>query len=155
MNYKKIFLIKMMVALAATMSVGITSCKEDLPQIKPDYTERLIGIWRFTPIDFPVGYTIEFTSEGTYSYENPEQGSGSGNYKIIKTIENQEVRVGDRIGEPKKATLLIIEVTPDDTFDQIWVYYINEQKQIAVDYYSKNIRKTGNLYVLSRIWWPI
>jgi len=152
MNYKKFFFSKMMVALAATMSVGFTSCKEDLPQIKPDYSERLIGTWKFNPPWLPIGYTIEFTGEGTYSYENPEQGSGTGNYKIIRTIENQEVRTGDRQGEPDKAALLIIEVTPNDTFDQIWVYYIHQGKLIAVDYYSNNIRLTGFLYILHLVY---
>ena len=149
MNYKKKFFSMMVVALAVTMSFGFTSCKEDLPKIKPDYTERLIGRWNFTPIGFPVGYTIEFTGEGTYSYENPEQGSGSGNYKILRTIENQDIKLGNRDGEPKKAALLIMEVTPNDTIDEIWVYYIYELKQIAVEYYYKNKRLTGFLYVLT------
>ena len=140
----------MVVALAATMSVGFTSCKEDdIVPPKPDYSARLTGRWHFTPIGFPVGYTIVFNSDGTYSYENPEQGSGAGNYKILKTLENQEARLENRDGDPEKVTLLIIDVTPKDDFDQLYVYYVIRSKQIAVDYFKNNRLLTGFLYYLT------
>jgi len=143
MNYKKIFFSVLIVALAATICVGFASCNEDIPKPPPaDRSHYIISHWGCLH-DMCKGYYIIFNENSTYSYGNPHFGTGVGNYKILATLENQEVRTGNGTGEPKKCTLFILEVTPNDVFDQIWVYHWVEHSgaytfyEVAVEYYSK------------------
>ena len=151
MNYKKIFFSVVMVALAATMSVGLTACKDD--EIKIDKSRIIMGKWECA-LDCG-GHRIEFNDNLTYSYGNPELGNGSGTYRILKTLENQEVRLGNRDGEPYMATLFIIAVSPNGVFDQLWAYYVPrvnhssstyKRALLAVDYYSNNQLLTDFLF---------
>jgi len=151
MNYKKIFFSVLIVALAATMSVGFTSCNDDIKKEgpKPDYSGRLIGKWKCIPWGL-AGYFIDFKDDGTYSYENPEQGSGAGKYRVIETVLDQEVKFGDL---DVKTALLVIEVSPNDVFDRIQVYYYPSQiPQISVKYYSRGQLLTDSSYVLHLYW---
>lgn len=154
MNYKKIFFSVMMVALAATMSVGLTSCKDDDVKVKIDPSLVIMGKWGCN-IDRCKDQSFEINTNLTYSYEHPEVGSGSGTYRILKTLKNQELRLGYReTSEPEMATLFIIAVTPNGVFDQIWVYHFQNypsSSQIAVDYYFNNQPLTDFLFALSNL----
>ena len=140
----------MLVAQIATMSVGITSCSEEKKE-PVDRSYLIMGEWKCF-IDQCKNYRIEFYEDSTYSYESPEVGNGSGNYRILATLKNREVRLGDRDGDPiNDATLFIIEVSSNDVFDQLWVYHfisLANTPCIAVDYYSNNVLLTGYLWVL-------
>ena len=157
MNYKKIYFSVLMIALAAAMSVGLMSCKDDIKG-KPAVPSRFItGNWGCR-IELCKDYYSDFNENLTYSYGIPEVGSGSGTYRILKTLENQKVRTGNRIEEPKIATLFIITVTPNGVFDQIWTYYVprinhgsgsSTWRFLAVDDYSNGILLTDFLWPLS------
>ena len=126
---KKIFFSIMAVALAATMCVGVMSCGEDKKE-KPeiDYSFHIRGIWKSFP-----GYAIEFTTNGTYSFENLELGSGSGNFRIFET---QPSKVSDY-----DATLIKLLVSGNNSFDQIWVYHFRVSTgtaHISVEFYANN-----------------
>ena len=129
----------LMLALAASMCVGLTSCKEDEKKPPADYFRNLTGRWSYTPIGYPVGYTIVFNSDSTYFYETPKLGSGTGKYQIIQTLENKEIKYNNGDEEiTHKATLIKIGVTPNNDFEQIWVYFFFSGivYQIVVFYYS-------------------
>ena len=147
MNYKKLFFNVIIVALVVTMCVGFTSCEDDdIEPLKPDYSSLIIGTWKFSGL--PVGYTIDFNDDGTYSYDNPEQDIGAGIYQIVKILYDQEVKLGSRDGDPDKCVLLFVEVYPNDIIDRLCVYYLLSTNVIAVDFYSKNQLLTGSLYAL-------
>ena len=144
MNYKKIFFSVLMVALAATISVVLTSCSGDNVKVKPPDPSRLIiGKWTCV-YNLCDGYSVEFNENLTYSYKNVELGSGSGTYRILKTLENQKLPYGN----DDEGTLFIIGVTSNGVFDQLWVLYSpfishgpgsGRPRSLRVDYYSNGI----------------
>ena len=154
MNFKKIFFSMMMVSLAATMSVGFSSC--DRKKDPVDHSHLIIDSWRCVH-NLGAGHRIEFKEGSTYSWGNPnlEPQNGAGNYRILATFENKEVRLGDRKGDPRKATLFIIEVSPNDVFDQLWVYHYYSasprEPVISVEYYSNNELLTDFLWSLLKV----
>ena len=146
---KKIFFIVLMVALAATMSVELTSCNEDVKEPE-DLSHLIMDNW-YCIVEQCKGNRIKFDANSEYSYSNPELGNGSGTYRILASFKDKEVRLGDRNGNPMKATLFIIEVSPNDVFDLIYVYHFITPALIpgiAVDYYSNNVLLTDYLWAL-------
>ena len=144
-----VLMVCVLCVLAATMSVGLTSCKEDEKKPKTDYSKLLIGRWSFTPIGYQVGYTITFNSDSTYFYETPKIGSGSGEYQILQTLENKEIKYNNGDEEvTQEATLIKIGVTPNGVFEQIWVYY-TLNNTIVVFFYSNGEFLQDDIFFLT------
>jgi len=134
MNYKKLFTGIMVVALITTMYVGFTSCSENRDVIVPVDKSGLIQHNWFNPLQ---GHRIEFRANLTYSYEHSNFGSGTGNYKILETIEDQELWFSD--DDIFNTTLFKILASGGNmVFDEIWVYHTvwGNTPNIAVEFYA-------------------
>jgi len=127
-NQKKIFANAMIVViLIAAMSVGLISCgenKEPEPNI-PDWP--IMRKWT----NLIVGYTIEFKTDGTYSFMHSILGETNGFYRITERKEdvtwliswfNEDADI-DVYEEYNAIYMYKILVSGNVNFDQLWVYY--------------------------------
>jgi len=136
MKRKKLFFSLMVVAIAATLSVGFTSCskddkkEEDPIKITPDY---LMIKW-FTPSHNKTFRNIEFKQGGTYFYED-QYRSIDGLYRIT---ESKLTNIEQKFWNVDKVYLYKIQVSGSNDFDQLLVYYVLPDyiyKVIFVEFY--------------------
>lgn len=130
---KNIIFSLMLVAMFATMSVGLSSCsKDDDGGGKASFT----GKWKDGDTK-----TIEFKKDGSFSYVYP-QGTTAGSYEVIETVE------GARTPDGFNATLFKLSITPPTSvYNQLWVYHVkkasNTPEQLGIYAYQNNERKAS------------
>jgi len=130
---KKIKIISILaVAMAVTISVGLTSCSKDkTTTVEVDKLSLIQGRW----YNHLQGYRIEFRKDLTYYYENSIVGKGEGNYKLLESIEDYELRFSS--GDVFNTTLFKLLASGSFfDFDQIWVYYRSSNQHIVVEFYA-------------------
>ena len=150
MKHKKTFFSIMLVAMVATMCVGVTSCSKDNDKPEPDYGSTIIGRWsyltHFSSTGFEIRSIIEFRNSG-YSFDNLIFGSGAGDYTILENQKSKGVISYSANGFDYEVeydgVLCKLLVSGSNDFDQMWVYsYQNDwgRKHIIVEFYAHNER---------------
>ena len=140
----------LVVVLAATIIVGIISCekkdkKEPIVDDGPVSSSLIMGRWHSPKIGDV--RTIEFKPDGTYFIETSNIRA-EGSYNII---ESQKTKFIDLTEDEYDATLFKMNVSENNNFDQLWVYYfVPRFGQIIVDIYSNNELLDKNTFAYSR-----
>jgi len=142
----KIFNSTIVAFLIAAMIVGGCS-KQKEPEL--DFPVFIMKKWQRNMDWEGRRYDIEFKTDGTYSYVT-ENENINGNYRIYESKKaTYYYNITSVDGDSEEdAYLYKMLVSGSSVFDQMWVYIVHENTQIAIEIYSGNeiVQNIGMLW---------